>query len=782
MSISVEIVDDDLVRLTKPLKYREFFKKSPKSSPSSFQYYFLSQELSVSDDPNDNISINNNTTAGGGGGGAGDITPTTEYSRPTRKAIGNTKTFHNKANFILKFSHDGKFLASAGDDGIIRIWEVISSNLDRDHECKARQLSIITSGIDESEIHDPDRKSSDSKKNNSSSNNTSAPFAPVFKQKPVKLFKHDDTILSLDWSKNGFLISSSQDMTIKLWHIERDDCLTVFNINSFATCVLFHKTDDRFFISCHWDGSVNFWSILEKQIEFKQNFNKKKLTCMDFSIEYNLLFIGGDNGYVYILNGEDLQLISDFQIKRKNKTPRVTGIEIFQQNENDLSLLVSTNDSRVRLLSYHEKSLKVRFKGYGNEHSTINATISDDHSHVIAGSEDGWAYIWSVEFEKLNQLKTDKHKKFQWNDITSLFKEENCLLNNGYYGAFHVHHSRCNVALFAPRSTSKLLELSNDPIFDLYSKADLLQNGQQQQQQQHEKHEVDDLATGIIVTTDNTGVIRVFRKDFAHSLRKQFSSLKKQSGRKSLSMVRNNSGSASRRKSSILINGGSRSGFDTSSFQTDESRGRLQYTNGDQSSISTKTMRGKSMLGLSKIDDGDVLDGDNLQDVDHKLKLILLNNNNNNNTTGGEQSTIGNDSYDKTVLTFETGHSEERRSSKDYFLLGNGVQQHHALTSTPLKNSIANMQEVGDSPKTNTKTKIETGNGNGNVMIDNDNGITRYEGQGNEDNRSLNSLDTNKTKIQCNKCGGLKFTANGVNDNLGVLFYCDSCGHRMDVQ
>lgn len=38
---------------------------------------------------------------------------------------------------------------------------------------------------------------------------------------------------------------------------------------------------------------------------------------------------------------------------------------------------------------------------------------------------------------------------------------------NNSYVCFHAHHSRCNVAVFAPESTKTLLSLSDDLIFDL---------------------------------------------------------------------------------------------------------------------------------------------------------------------------------------------------------------------------------------------------------------------------------------------------------------------------
>ncbi|GMF07830.1 unnamed protein product [Ambrosiozyma monospora] len=98
-------------------------------------------------------------------------------------------------------------------------------------------------------------------------------FAPVFKSKPVRQFYHSDTVIDLDWSPNNFLISSSEDHTVKLWHVERDDCLKVFTFPTFVSSVKFHRTDDRFFVSAEYDGTIKLWSILENEVVYT-----KKLT------------------------------------------------------------------------------------------------------------------------------------------------------------------------------------------------------------------------------------------------------------------------------------------------------------------------------------------------------------------------------------------------------------------------------------------------------------------------------------------------------------------------
>jgi WD40 repeat protein len=81
--------------------------------------------------------------------------------------------------WAVEFSRDGRYLAAAGQDRVVRVWAVISSSEDREwHEHSDSDPAAI-----ESEI--PTNLS-----------------APVFRQKPLREFHgHTATVLDLSWSK-----------------------------------------------------------------------------------------------------------------------------------------------------------------------------------------------------------------------------------------------------------------------------------------------------------------------------------------------------------------------------------------------------------------------------------------------------------------------------------------------------------------------------------------------------------------------------------------------------
>lgn len=112
------------------------------------------------------------------------------------KRLRKRRAIDDEAIWATSFSNDGRYLAAGGQDKVVRVWAVLSSPDDR-HQ------------------HERDED------NDVAGDNTRL-NAPVFRQKAVQVFQgHTAPILDLCWSKNNFLISTSMDKTVKLWHISR---------------------------------------------------------------------------------------------------------------------------------------------------------------------------------------------------------------------------------------------------------------------------------------------------------------------------------------------------------------------------------------------------------------------------------------------------------------------------------------------------------------------------------------------------------------------------------
>ena len=426
-----------------------------------------------------------------------DALPTTETT---------SKSDTNKAIWAMEFSKDGRYLAAAGQDKKLRVWEIVTSADDRDG---GERGSRSSTDADDVKLN-----------------------APVFKQKLIREYDgHTSSILDLSWSKNNFLLSSSMDKTVRLYHVSRAECLCAFRHNDFVTSIAFHPRDDRFFLAGSLDSKIRLWSIPDKTVAYWQSV-PDMVTAVAFTPDGKTSIAGCLNGMCILYDTEGLKPHSQIHVKsargKNSKGSKVTGIDTIavprENGQAEVKLLITSNDSRIRMYNLKDRNLEIKFRGNENSCSQIHATFSDDGKFVICGSEDRKIYVWPTG--PMERPDSDKRPM----------------------EVFEAHSTIVTSALLVPTKTRRLLAQSGDPIFDvcnpppvtLMSRADSVissrapsqKSGQVGDRKKSESpkraapspaHLAKHAHVGghVIVSADYTGQIKIFRQDCAYMKRKQ---------------------------------------------------------------------------------------------------------------------------------------------------------------------------------------------------------------------------------------------------------------------
>ncbi|ODQ65240.1 WD40 repeat-like protein [Nadsonia fulvescens var. elongata DSM 6958] len=482
-----------------------------------FNRLFLAQELLPSGKPDGAEKLSSEPSA-------------TPSLTSIPKVVGShchVKTRNSNAIWALKFSKDGKYLAAAGQDRIIRIWKVIDDaarDVTQDEpDYFADTLSIISNCTSSTPHSRPPVQRIESKRQKK------RVYAPVFNSKPIREFKgHTGDILDLSWSKNNFLLSSSMDKTVRLWHVDRSQCLCSFLHSDYVTSIKFHPQDDRFFLSGSLDSRLRLWSIPDKAVAYWREV-PDLITALSFTPDGETAIVGCLRGQCLFYESNGLKYLNEIIVKsnrgKNSKGSKITGIEAsrisFEQhvlNESthtesfkdadgrDVYLLITTNDSRIRMYNAQTRTVEAKYKGHENNHSQIHASFSDDGKYVISGSENNKTFIWNAMCDE------DETKKERL-----------------AYEDFESHESTVTAAIFAPKETRHLLVISHDPIYELCdpppvilkagSVADMQCLEARDEIMGHAKKSTHNDGH-IIVTADLDGSIKVFRQDCAHFRRK----------------------------------------------------------------------------------------------------------------------------------------------------------------------------------------------------------------------------------------------------------------------
>ena len=255
---------------------------------------------------------------------------------------------------------------------------------------------------------------------------------------PTRVYSkgHSEPIVDISWSKSNFLLTASSDKTVSLWHVSQCDRLQFFSHNGIVTSVDFHPVHDRFFVSGCFDGKIRFWDVISNRtLDFiltraGGEEDTEKVTCVKFSPDGGKIvagFFGGKVAAYYCLARGDteyeLKYQTEFYCKdragRFYEGRKVTGLHFIEGTKAGLEtgvpldsyrnasktmgsmlenylLLVSTNDSNVRLVDWAEKTTFVKYKGGLNEVLQTHATSSECQRFIITGTDDGGVVIWEM--------------------------------------------------------------------------------------------------------------------------------------------------------------------------------------------------------------------------------------------------------------------------------------------------------------------------------------------------------------------------------------------------
>ncbi|XP_004502913.2 uncharacterized WD repeat-containing protein C3H5.08c-like, partial [Cicer arietinum] len=362
--------------------------------------------------------------------------------------IGQEIRAHKGIIWTMKFSPNGQYLATGGEDGVVRIWRVSSPNALS--ICFAAEDSVVNKLKD-------DISFSEKKQLRRPPVVLPNRILKIDESPTQELYGHSNDVMDLAWSDSNVLLSSSMDKTVRMWKIGCDRCLRVFHHKDYVTCIQFNPVNENYFISGSIDGKVRIWGIHERRVVDWADVHDV-ISAISYQPDGKGFVVGSLSGTCrfYVASGKHFQLEAHIRVNGKKKTSgnKITSIQFSQKNHQ--RVMITSRDSKVRILEGVE--LVQTYKGLPMSGSQMSGSFTSSGKHVISVGEDSRVYMWNS-----NDLGNTSSKQRKSESSCEYFRSKGVTVAVPWSGMRA--ERRCSCSNLADSSSLKPHQLAFTPGF-----------------------------------------------------------------------------------------------------------------------------------------------------------------------------------------------------------------------------------------------------------------------------------------------------------------------------
>jgi len=288
-----------------------------------------------------------------------------------------TGTAHPAGVTAAAFDPRGSYMATAGADGYVAIWEIATGD-------QMMRVKLHDGPINEL-IYTPDGEHILTASDDETAKKVSTDGGSI----EITFVGHTNRVLDLDVSPDGqFVITASRDRTIIYWDIVNGNQLVrLWGHGNWVTGVDFHR-GGRWVVSSSADGTVIEWDLLPGNIVQVYRGHTDWIRTVDLSNDETLAVSGSD---------DDTVRIWDIAAATSNTLTGHTGdVRGVHFTPDDTQVVSVSLDGTARVWDVQSGEL---LGGPYTPHDGVgihSLDISPDGEWAISGADDGTVRVWNV--------------------------------------------------------------------------------------------------------------------------------------------------------------------------------------------------------------------------------------------------------------------------------------------------------------------------------------------------------------------------------------------------
>ncbi len=277
---------------------------------------------------------------------------------------------HRDVVTSVVFSPDGKHIASASADTIIRVWEATSGN-----ELARMQHDAVVSSV----AFSPDGKYVVS----GSWDGTARVWESASGNELARMI-HNSNVTSVAFSPDGkYIVSGSDDNTARVWEASSGNELARMQHDAVVSSVAF-SPDGKYVVSGSWDGAARVWESASGN-ELAQMIHDDNVLSVAFSSDGKYIVSGSWDGTARV-----------WEASSGNELARMI-------HQSGVCTIAFSLDGKHIVSGDYDGTILVWEASSGNElarmtHDEGACTIafSPDGKYIVSGSWDGTARVWEA--------------------------------------------------------------------------------------------------------------------------------------------------------------------------------------------------------------------------------------------------------------------------------------------------------------------------------------------------------------------------------------------------